>query len=120
MRGRLQIFLPKWEEMAQSAPDLQVVVSRGQIERATVQGEGSGLGTLTREPPPLLPLTDSVLVLALPLLRGRAAVCFSRRRVTRTLLPERRLLLLGSNLSLLLGTGALVGVMKEDNPWKQV
>jgi hypothetical protein len=38
LRGRLQLFLPKWEEMAQSAPDLQMVMGRGQIERELWQG----------------------------------------------------------------------------------
>jgi hypothetical protein len=38
LRGRLQLFLPKKEEVAQSAPDLQMVVGRGQIERELWQG----------------------------------------------------------------------------------
>jgi hypothetical protein len=77
-RGRLQIVLPKWKEVAQSAPDLQMVVGRGQIERESWQSEGSGLGTLSPGPPPLPRLKDSLVLLALPLLGGRA-VRFSRR-----------------------------------------
>jgi hypothetical protein len=50
---------------------------RGQIERETWQGEASGLGTLSPGPPPLPPLKDSLLLLALPFLGGRA-VGFSR------------------------------------------
>jgi hypothetical protein len=72
MRGRLQLFLPKGEEVAQSALDLQMVVGRGQIERESWQDEASGLGTLSPGPPPLPPLMDSLLLLALPLLGGRA------------------------------------------------
>jgi hypothetical protein len=85
MRGRLQFFLPEGEEVAQSAPDPQMVVGQAQIKRELWQGEGSGLGTLTLEPPPLPPLTDSLLLLALPLLGGRA-VRFSRGPVAGTAL----------------------------------
>jgi hypothetical protein len=70
MRGRLQFFLPKREEVAQSAPDVQMVVGQGQIERELWQGEASGLGTLSPGPPPLPPLTDSLLLLALPFLEA--------------------------------------------------
>jgi hypothetical protein len=41
------------------------------------QAEGSGLGTLTLEPPLLPPLVDSLILLALPLLGVRAGA-FSR------------------------------------------
>jgi hypothetical protein len=77
LRGRFQILLPKGKEVAQSAPDLQMVVGRGQIERESWQGEASGLGTLSPGPPPLPPLMDSLFLLALPLLGGRA-VGFTR------------------------------------------
>jgi hypothetical protein len=65
--GHIQYLLPEGKEVAQSTPDLQVDVGRGQIERETWQGEASGLGTLSPGPPPLPPLTDSILFLALPL-----------------------------------------------------
>jgi hypothetical protein len=64
--------------VAQFAPDLQVVLGRGQKEREKWQGEGSRLGTLTLEPPPLPPLMNSLILLALPLHGGRAGG-FSRR-----------------------------------------
>jgi hypothetical protein len=110
MRGRLQLFLPKREEVTQSAPDLQMVVGRGQIEKELWQGEVSGLGTLSPGPPPLPPLVDLLPLLALPLLGGRA-VGFSRGSVAGSAL---RLLVgsrppLGPNLWLL-WTRAGVGV----------
>jgi hypothetical protein len=77
LRGCIQNLLPERKEVAQSAPDLQMVVGRGQIEREPWQGEASGLGTLSPGPPPLPPLTDLLLLLALPLLGGRA-FAFSR------------------------------------------
>jgi hypothetical protein len=70
MRGRLQLFLPKGKEVAQSIPDLQMVVGWGQIERELWQGEGSGLGTLSPGPPPLPPLKDSLVLLAHPFLEA--------------------------------------------------
>jgi len=54
-----------------------MVVGRGQIEREPWQGEASGLGTLSPGPPPLPPLKDSLLLLALSLLGGRV-IGFSR------------------------------------------
>jgi hypothetical protein len=70
LRGRFQILLPKRKEVAQSAPDLQMVMGRGQIERESWQGEMSGLGTLSPGPTPLPPLMDSLLHLALPFLEA--------------------------------------------------
>jgi hypothetical protein len=72
MRGAIQHLLPERKEVAQSVPDHHMVVSRGQIEREPWQGEASGLGTLSPGPPPLPPLKDSLVLLALPLLGGRA------------------------------------------------
>jgi hypothetical protein len=68
LRGRLQLFIPKRKEVAQSAPDVQMVVGWGQIKRLSWQDEGSGLGTLSPGPPPLPPLMDSLILWALPLL----------------------------------------------------
>jgi hypothetical protein len=68
----IQYLLPERKEVAQSAPNLQMVVGRGQIEREPWQGEASGLGTLSPGPLPLPPLTDLLLPLPLPLLGGRA------------------------------------------------
>jgi hypothetical protein len=83
---------------------------RGQIKRESWQGEASGLGTLSLGPPSLPPLTDSLLLLALPLLGGRA-VRFSRGPVAGTALQlfVRSRLPLRPNLELL-WTGAGVGV----------
>jgi hypothetical protein len=72
MRGGIQHLLPERKEVAQFAPNLQMVMGQGQIEREPWQGEASGLGTLSPGPPPLPPLKDSLLLLALPLLGGRA------------------------------------------------
>jgi hypothetical protein len=71
MRGAIQHLPPEQKEVAQSAPDLQMVMGRGQIEREPWQDEASGLGTLSLGPPPLPPLKDSLLLLTLPLLGGR-------------------------------------------------
>jgi hypothetical protein len=75
--GGLQHLPPEWKEVAQSVPDPLMVVGWGQIERESWQGWASGLGTLSPGPPPLPPLKDLLLQLALPLLGGRA-VGFSR------------------------------------------
>jgi hypothetical protein len=50
--GRIQNLLSEGKEVAQSAPNLQMVVGRGQIERELWLGEASGLGTLSPEPAP--------------------------------------------------------------------
>jgi hypothetical protein len=52
-------------------------VGWGQLEREQWQGGASGLGTLSPGPPPLPPSTESLLLVALPLLGGRAGA-FSR------------------------------------------
>jgi hypothetical protein len=77
LRGCLELFLPKRKEVAQSAPDLQMFVGRGQIERELLQVEGPRLGTLTLKPPLLPPCVESMVLLALPLLGVRAGA-FSR------------------------------------------
>jgi hypothetical protein len=101
--------------VVQSAPDLQMVVGRGQIEREPWQGETSGLGTLSPGPPPLPPLKNSLLLLALPLLGGRAVGFFRGLRtvegpivllVRRFLPPTLSLLGIG-------GTGVGVGLGAE-------
>jgi hypothetical protein len=79
--------------VAQSAPDPQMFAGRGQLEREQRQGEGPRLGIpggravppRTLKPPLQTPLEESLL-LALPLLGGRAGA-FSRRPG-----PVRRLL----------------------------
>jgi hypothetical protein len=69
MRGRFQDFPPKRKEVAQPAPDLQMFMGQGQVERDGDKGETSGLGTLSPGPPPL---PASLLLLAFPPPGGRA------------------------------------------------
>jgi hypothetical protein len=107
LRRCIQHLLPKRKEVAQSAPDLQMVVGRGQIEREKRQGEASGLGTLSPGPPSLPPLKDSLLLLALPLLGGRA-VAFSRGPVVVLLLLVGLLVWHLLVVAPLLGTGRAI------------
>jgi hypothetical protein len=121
LRGSLQIFLPKGKEVAQSAPDLQMFVGRGQIERESWQGEASGLGTLSPGPAPLPPLMDSLPLLALLLLGGRA-VGFSRRSVAASslrLLIGRRspLVPAPSLLRISAGVGIRFGAVGDGLIW---
>jgi hypothetical protein len=76
-------------------------MGRGQKERELWQGEGSGLGTLTLEPPPQPPLMNSLNLLALPLLGGMAGGFFRRAGVQGLAsgLPGRLGLLLGLHLA---------------------